>query len=212
MADSALASELGAQLPTIASWGLTSRQICDLELLLSGGFSPLRGFLSQADYTTVRDTMRLHDGTLWPIPITLDVPSDLAVQLHRGSLLALNDLEGVTLAVIRVDETWQPDRLLEAEAVYGTTDASHPGVDYVLNRSHPVYIAGRVFGLKAPLHYDYGDLRLTPAQVRAEFRRRGWRRVVAFQTRNPLHRAHVELTLRAAKEVDPAGRGNDQAG
>jgi sulfate adenylyltransferase len=202
MADSARAVELRAQLPTMAAWDLTPRQICDLELLLSGGFSPLRGFLGKADYESVRDAMRLQDGTLWPMPIMLDVPAELADRLSVGSFLALNDPEGVALAVMRVDETWQPDRPLEAEAVFGTVDATHPGVDYLLNRSYPAYIAGRLFGLEAPLHYDYRDLRHTPAQVRAEFHKYGWRRVVAFQTRNPLHRAHVELTLRAAKEVE----------
>jgi sulfate adenylyltransferase len=202
MADSERVDELKAQLPDAPSWDLTPRQLCDLELLLNGGFSPLRGFLGQADYESVRDRMRLCDGTLWPIPVTLDVSAELGGRLRAGSLLALRDPEGVVLAALQVEDIWQPDRDLEARAVFGTADPAHPGVEHLLSRSMPVYVSGTLEGLQAPVHYDYGDLRLAPAQLRAEFTRLGWSRIVAFQTRNPLHRAHVELTLRAAKEVE----------
>jgi sulfate adenylyltransferase len=184
------------------SWDLTPRQACDLELLLNGGFSPLRGFLSRADYTSVCESMRLTDGTVWPIPVTLDVPDEVASQVGPGSFLALRDPEGVMIAALRVEEVWQPDRSAEAQAVLGTTDAKHPGVAHLLNRSHPNYLGGTIEGLQPPVHYDYRDLRDTPATLRDRFRRLGWRKVVAFQTRNPLHRAHLELTLRAAKEVE----------
>jgi sulfate adenylyltransferase len=186
------------------SWDLTPRQLCDLELLLSGGFSPLEGFLSRGDYEAVCATMRLADGTLWPIPVVLDVPEPVAVSLRPGAPLALRDPEGVLLAVLRVDEVWRPDREAEARAVYGTTDRAHPGVAHLLDRTHPWLVGGRVEGIQLPLHYDFRALRLTPAALRAELGRLGWRRVVAFQTRNPLHRAHQELTLRAAREA----RGN----
>jgi sulfate adenylyltransferase len=183
------------------SWDLTPRQLCDLELLLTGGFSPLRGFLTRDDYEGVCATMRLADGTLWPIPIVLDVPEPVASTLGAGASLALRDPEGVLLAVLRVDEVWRPDRQAEARAVYGTTDPAHPGVAHLLERTHAWYVGGRVEGIQLPLHYDFRALRLTPTALRAEFGRLGWRRVVAFQTRNPLHRAHQELTLRAAREV-----------
>jgi sulfate adenylyltransferase len=183
------------------SWDLTPRQLCDLELLLNGGFSPLRGFLARGDYEAVCATMRLADGTLWPIPVALDVPEPVALTLGAGASLALRDPEGVLLAVLRVDDVWRPDREAEARAVYGTADRGHPGVAHLLDRTHPWFVGGRVEGIQLPLHYDFRALRLTPAALRAELGRLGWRRVVAFQTRNPLHRAHQELTLRAAREV-----------
>ena len=109
------------------SWGLTDRQVRDLELLMNGGFSPLRGFLNQADYEGVRSRMRLADGTLWPIPITLDIPRKLAERLEPGGPLALRDPEGVLLASMTVGDLWEPDRAQEAEEVYGTTNQDHPG-------------------------------------------------------------------------------------
>ena len=184
------------------SWDLHPRQLCDLELLLNGGFSPLRGFLGRADYESVCARMRLANGTLWPIPVTLDVTEELGERLSPGASLALRDPEGVMLAVLRVSETWRPDRLAEARAVLGSTDPAHPGVAHLLERSHPVYVGGEVEGVERPRHYDFKPLRLTPAELRAEFARLGWRQVVAFQTRNPMHRAHHELTLRAATECE----------
>ena len=183
------------------SWDLTPRQLCDLELLLTGGFSPLSGFLSRADYEAVCRSMRLADGTLWPIPVVLDVPEATARQLGPRATLALRDPEGVLLAALHVDEVWQPDRLAEVEAVYGTTSGEHPGVAYLHSQTHPYYVGGRLEGVQLPVHYDFRTLRLSPLELRAEFMRLGWRRIVAFQTRNPLHRAHQALTLRAAKEA-----------
>jgi sulfate adenylyltransferase len=181
-------------------WSLTQRQLCDLELLANGGFSPLRGFLGQADYEAVCSDLRLADGTLWPIPVTLDVPDELATTLEPGTSLALRDPEGVMLAALHVEERWQPDREAEAQAVFGTTNPEHPGVAHLLERTHPWYVAGRLEVLQLPIHYDFATLRTTPAELRAQFTRLGWRKVVAFQTRNPMHRAHQELTLRAARD------------
>jgi len=196
------ADELRASSRDWPSWDLTPRQACDLELMLSGGFSPLSGFMRRAEHASVCEDMRLPDGTLWPIPITLDLPPDVAEALSIGDRLALRDPEGVMLAAITVEEVWRPDREAEAEAVYGTAWASHPGVAHLLQRTNEFYVGGRIEGVQLPIHYDYRGLRMTPAELRAEFSRLGWRKIVAFQTRNPMHRAHYELTLRAAKELE----------
>jgi sulfate adenylyltransferase len=196
-------AELKAHSREWPSWDLTPRQLCDLELLMSGGFSPLRGFMTRPDYEGVCQSMKLTSGVLWPMPITMDVKEEFAKSLKPGSSkVALRDPEGVMLAVLHVDEVWQPDRQAEAKSVFGTTSAAHPGVDYVLNKGNAWYAGGRVEGVQPPAHYDFKNLRLTPAELRGEFARLGWRRVVAFQTRNPMHRAHQELTFRAAKNVE----------
>jgi sulfate adenylyltransferase len=183
------------------SWDLTPRQLCDLELLMNGGFSPLQGFMGQADYESVCSSMRLKNGLLWTMPVVLDLPAEFVKKLKSGTSVALRDPEGVMLAVLHVEEIWEPNRQSEAENVFGTADRKHPGVSSVLDRSNPIYVSGKLEGLQLPSHYDYRSLRLTPAEMRAKFAQLGWRRVVAFQTRNPMHRAHVELTFRAAKET-----------
>jgi sulfate adenylyltransferase len=203
IADSESSTALKAQSREWPSWDLTARQLCDIELLMNGGFSPLRGFMNRADYEGVCQGMRLANGIFWPMPITLDVSEDFAKTLKPGSSkVALRDPEGVMLAVLHVEDVWQPDREAEANLVFGTASKVHPGADYLLSKSHPWYVAGRLEGTQLPSHYDFKDLRLTPAEQRAEFARLGWIRVVAFQTRNPMHRAHVELTFRAAKMVE----------
>jgi sulfate adenylyltransferase len=197
------AAELKSNSREWPSWDLTARQICDLELLMNGGFSPLRGFMTRADYESVCNSMHLANGVIWPMPITLDVTEDFAKSLKPGSSkVALRDPEGVMLAVLHVEEVWQSDRKAEAQSVFGSTSSVHPGVDYVLNKGNSWYVGGRVEGLQLPSRYDFKNLRLTPAELRGEFARMGWRRVVAFQTRNPMHRAHQELTFRAAKTVE----------
>jgi sulfate adenylyltransferase len=205
MAGADRGAELKAASRDWLSWDLTPRQFCDLELLLNGGFSPLTGFMKRADHDSVCERMRLADGTLWPIPILLDIPRELAEKLGksqgRSPILALRDPEGVMLAALHVEEIWDLDREASAAATFGTTDLKHPGVAYMLQKTHPVAVGGRLEGLQLPIHYDFRHLRLTPAELRAEFAREGWRRVVAFQTRNPMHRAHCELTMRAAKEA-----------
>ena len=196
------AAELQAGSRDWPSWDLTLRQLCDLELLLIGAFSPLRGFMNRADYESCCSRIRLAGGPIWPVPITLDVPDEFARTLAPASVLALRDPEGVMLAALHVEEIWQPDLRAEAHSVFGATSLAHPGVAHLLERTHPCYVAGRLEGFHLPPHYDFRDLRLTPAQLRADFIRAGWRRIVAFQTRNPMHRAHQELTLRAARKVE----------
>lgn len=201
MVGPAVLAERKAAAAHFPSWDLTARQICDLELLMNGGFSPLTGFLGKSDYEGVCATMRLANGALWPMPITLDVTEAFAQTVQPGAQIALRDEEGVILAVLHVADAWTPDRTAEAKAVFGSTSLEHPGVAFLLQKSNPVYLGGRVEGLERPRHYDYHALRHTPAELRAEFERMGWRRVVAFQTRNPMHRAHQELTVRAAREA-----------
>ncbi|MBS3763799.1 MAG: adenylyltransferase, partial [Planctomycetes bacterium] len=124
------------------SWDLTQRQLCDLELLLNGGFSPLQGFLKRDDYESVCRKMRLADGTLWPLPIPLDIPRERAEELESGSKLVLRDPEGVALAVLHVAEIWEPDIDEEAVQVYGTGDPAHAGVAYLKERVNPCYVGG----------------------------------------------------------------------
>ncbi len=183
------------------SHDLTGRQLCDLELLLNGGFSPLSGYMTRIDYEGVCQSMRLSNGLLWPVPVMLDVTEEVAKTLKLDSVLALRDEEGVMLAVLHVEDVWQPDRKAEAEAVFSSVNQDHPGVSYLLDSTKTFYVGGRLEGLQEVSHYDYQQLRHTPANLRTEFSKRDWREVVAFQTRNPMHRAHQEITLRAAREA-----------
>ncbi len=197
--DSAVKLKLeAAQLP---SWDLTPRQICDLELLMNGGFFPLKGFMNQADYDGVVKDMRLTDGALWPMPITLDIDEKFAETVDPGQDIALRDQEGVIHAVMSINDKWTPNKAVEAKNVFGADDIAHPAVNYLHNTAGPVYLGGPITGIQQPVHYDFRARRDTPNELRAYFRKVGWRRVVAFQTRNPLHRAHQELTFRAAKEA-----------
>ena len=192
---------LKAEAGSMPSWDLTARQACDLELLMNGGFFPLKGFNSQADYDGVVDKMRLADGTLWPMPITLDVSEKFAEGVGPGSRIALRDAEGVILAVMTVSDKWTPNKAHEAAQVFGADDLAHPAVHYLHNIAGPIYLGGPIQGLQAPVHYDFKSRRDTPNELRAYFKKLGWEKVVAFQTRNPLHRAHQELTFRAAREA-----------
>jgi sulfate adenylyltransferase len=196
------AAKLTTQSKKWRSLDLSQRQLCDLELLLSGGFSPLQTFMGQADYKQVLSKMRLSGGTLWPIPITLDADSEFAKLLKPNETIALRDAEGVMLAALTIKEVYKPDRTKEAQAVFGTTDVAHPGVAYLLNETKPYYLSGKLEGLQLPPHYDFTDMRHTPKELQNLFVQRGWNKVVAFQTRNPMHRAHVELTTRAAKQAE----------
>src|SRR6056297_480936 len=195
------AQKLKVEAGDLISWDLTPRQICDLELLMNGGFNPLKGFMSETDYNGVIENMRLADGSLWPMPITLDVSDSFAEGLELGQDIALRDQEGVILATMTVTDRWTPDKSCEAERVFGADDRAHPAVAYLHETAGPVYLGGPITGIQPPTHYDYKHRRDTPNELRAYFRKVGWRRVVAFQTRNPLHRAHQELTFRAAKEA-----------
>ena len=196
------AQKLKHEAGNLPSWDLTPRQICDLELLMNGGFHPLKGFQSEADYNGTVENMRTTDGTLWPIPVTLDVSEKFAETIQPGQDIALRDQEGVILAILSVSDKWVPNKSKEAELVFGADDLAHPAVNYLHNVAGPVYLGGPITGIQQPMHYDFRARRDTPNELRAFFRKMGWRRIVAFQTRNPLHRAHQELTFRAAKEAE----------
>lgn len=200
VAPAARAEELRKKSRDWRSWDLTDRQISDLELLMNGAFSPLQGFMGRADYGSVIDHLRLGDGTLWPLPVTLDVTGDFAAQLTDGETIALRDAEGVMLAALHIEDIWSPDKAAEAQSLYGTVDPEHPGVGYLMKGGRDTYIGGKVEGVQLPAHYDYTRLRLTPSEIRTDFAKRGWTRVVAFQTQELMHRAQVEMTRRAAAE------------
>ncbi|MEM9229802.1 MAG: bifunctional sulfate adenylyltransferase/adenylylsulfate kinase [Pseudomonadota bacterium] len=195
------AEKLKREAGELLSWDLTARQICDLELLMNGGFNPLKGFLTEADYNGVVEDMRTADGKLWPMPITLDVSEAFAEKVEAGQDIALRDPEGVILAILSISDKWIPNKAREAEKVFGADDLAHPAVNYLHNVAGAVYLGGPITGIQQPVHYDYRARRNTPNELRAYFRKMGWRRIVAFQTRNPLHRAHQELTFRAAKDA-----------
>ena len=195
------AQKLKTEAADLISLDLSPRQVCDLELLMNGGFNPLKGFLSEADYNGVVDNMRMADGTLWPMPINLDVSQNVADTVVAGQDIALRDQEGVILATMTVTDKWVPNKAHEATMVFGADDQAHPAVNYLHNTAGAVYLGGPITGIQQPVHYDFRGRRDTPNELRAYFRKLGWRKVVAFQTRNPLHRAHQELTFRAAKEA-----------
>lgn len=179
---------------------LSDRQLCDLELILNGGFSPLSGFLTEKDYNSVVEDLRLSTGEVWSIPITLDLHKGEAEKYAVGEKVTLRDpRDDEPLAIITIADIYTPDKTKEAEKVFHG-DPEHPAVRYLNNVAGDVYIGGELEAIQLPTHFDYAALRRTPAQLRSEFQNRNWDRVVAFQTRNPMHRAHRELTVRAARE------------
>jgi sulfate adenylyltransferase len=199
--DDASALSLKQESPAFTAVTLTQRQLCDLELLMNGGFSPLTGFMNETAYAGVVESMRLPDGAFWPMPVSLDLPKALAQKIQIGERLALRDEEGFMLAAMRVESIWSPDKRHEAQQVYGTTSASHPGVRYLFERAGDVYVGGTVEGIQLPAHYDFATLRYTPAGLREQFTKLGWRRVLAFHTSKPMHRVHRDIALDAAKSA-----------
>ncbi|AET39797.1 sulfate adenylyltransferase Ecym_4786 [Eremothecium cymbalariae DBVPG len=183
----------------LKTWGLTPRQLCDVELILNGGFSPLVGFLTQQDYESVVTNCRLKNGILWTIPITLDINAEFAAELKPGDRVTLLQDEEICIAILTVQDVYRPDKKMEAEKVF-RGDEEHPAVKYLNNEAGEFYVGGSLEAIQLPVHYDYPGLRKTPAELRAEFKSKKWDRIVAFQTRNPMHKAHRELTVRAARE------------
>lgn len=196
------AQELKKESIGYPSLDLTHRQQCDLELLLNGGFSPLKGFMTQEDYDSVLNEFRLKKGIVWPMPITLDISEEMAKAIRIDDKVALRDDEGFLLAILNVRDVWRADKKREAIKVFGTNNGDHPGVHFLYHNTQSYYIGGDLEGIQLPIHYDFKMYRHTPFELRDIFKKLGWMRVVAFQTRNPLHRAHVEMTLRAAEDAD----------
>ncbi|KAL1705000.1 hypothetical protein EV121DRAFT_259069 [Schizophyllum commune] len=201
--DEPIAAQLKEEALGLKDIVLTERQLCDLELIINGGFSPLEGFMNEKDYKSVVDTMRLADGVLFPMTIALDVSREDIdnLSIAPGARLALRDpRDEEALAIITVEDVYQPDRVKEAEKVFGADDPAHPAVAYLRSKVKDFYIGGKVQAIQAPQHHDYVALRYTPTELRNHFKKLAWRKVVAFQTRNPMHRAHRELTVRAARQ------------
>jgi sulfate adenylyltransferase len=203
-ADASRAQELKAASRDFASLDLSPRELCDLELLATGGFSPLTGFMGQADHVRVCREMRLGNGRLWPLPVTLGVPPGIADKLAPGAPVALRDSEGTMVAVLTVSEIWEPDRQLEAECVYGTAEECHPEVAALAPGARRACLAGRLEVLELPPHYDFANLRRTPAQSREWLEHRTVGRVLAYTPRHLLHRVHVETTTRLALPLEAA--------
>lgn len=186
----------------LPSFDLNLRQLCDLELLLNRAFYPLDGYLNQADYQSVLAQMRLTDNTVWPMPITLDVPGKIAGSLKPGDKLGLNDQEGFLLAILTISDIWQPDKRQEAVAIFGTDEAKlHPGVKNLYENTNEWYAGGTLEGISLPIHYDFKEIRLSPAESHRRFSLNGWRHVIGFHTDAYLHCAHKEMILKAAREA-----------
>jgi len=194
----ALLKDISLNLPDIT---LNARQLCDLELLSVGAFSPLTGFMNRSDYESVVDRMRLQNGLLWPLPICLDVGEIKARSLEAGQSVALRDPEGFLLAILHIEDIWPVDRVKEALQVVGTQDPDHPGADYLLHHSGPYYLGGSLEVISTPLHFDFKQMRLAPAETRSVFKKLGWKRVVGFVTENPLHRPQFEMTIHAMRQA-----------
>jgi len=192
-------NELSTRARSLPRLQLTPRNICDLELLATGGFSPLKSFMGKGDYQRVLGEMRLESGPLFPIPITLAVSRSAGIKLDTE--IALVDQQNNLLAILQVDEIYEGDPKTEARMAYGTTDVRHPMVSE-MNSWGGLFISGTLRVFQLPRYYDFCSLRLSPAAVRERLNSLGHRNVVAFQTRNPLHRAHEEMMARAAIFVD----------
>jgi sulfate adenylyltransferase len=181
---------------------VSERELSDLEMLAVGALSPLTGFVGEADYLSVLDTMHLSNGLAWSIPVTLSLTDEDVKRIGAGTSVALLPAEGAPpLAIVDLTEVFKRDREKEALAVFGTEDLEHPGVR-ALQEAGDFCLAGPVRALTLPVHDDFLRYRLTPAQTRAEFADRGWRTVVGFQTRNPIHRAHEYIQKCALEMVD----------
>lgn len=178
---------------------LKDRQLFDLEMLMVEGLKPLAGFMNEADYDSVVSDMRTTAGELFPIPIVLDIPD--SADFKVGESIVLCDQYGNPLAVMDIESRYQPNKTKEVESVYGTSDMFHPGVRYVMNQMHDTYIGGTVHKLQLEVRHDFKDLRYTPAELKEVFKEKGWDEVVAFQTRNPMHRVHFELVKKAHEKT-----------
>lgn len=189
----------------LLSVDLQGKSLGDLELLLNRGLFPLDGYMNRENYESVLDTMRLKDGTVFPLPICLEVDEKIGEKLQVGERISLNDSEGFLLAILTVSDIWKPDKNREALSVYGTKDPlTHPNVQMLLADTSTFYVGGTLEGVSLPVHYDFQMLRLTPSETVRKFTMNGWRKVLGFHTAEYLHCAHKEMVLSAAREVGAA--------
>ena len=184
----------------ISSLTLSLKQQCDLEMISNGAFSPLSTFNNQKDYEEILLNNKLSNGLVWPIPIVLDVPDQFLKSLDKNEYISLRNTEGFLLAILKVNEFWAPDKKEEANLVFKSNDLNHPGVDYLFNHTNNNYISGELVPIQENKYFDFTHLRKSPQEVRDFFRLNNWKDVIAFQTRNPMHRAHYELTKLAMDE------------
>ncbi|RMH87297.1 MAG: sulfate adenylyltransferase [Calditrichaeota bacterium] len=189
------------QAQTLPGIVLDDKNISDLEMIACGAMSPLTGFMTRREYTSVVEHMRLSNGLVWSLPITLAVDEETAETVQKADQVALRDPRGQVLALLNVEEVYTYDKQQEAQQVFRTTDEKHPGVAYVYAQGDYL-VGGEITMLNRPQHENFVDYRLEPTQTREAFRKRGWNTVVAFQTRNPIHRAHEYLQKCALEIVD----------
>ncbi|MFD1427406.1 sulfate adenylyltransferase [Kroppenstedtia sanguinis] len=186
---------------SLPSWTLDKRLLSDVECIATGVYSPLQGFLGEEDYLSVRDQMRLADGTVWSLPVTLPVEENEARRVREGDQVALRGPDGRVYALMEVTSLFRVDQQREAEAVFGTPDSNHPGVARLFEASS-IYAGGPIWMIRLPDHGLFSGEWMEPAQTRRIFAERGWKRVVGFQTRNPVHRAHEYIQKSALETVD----------
>src|SRR5262245_53218957 len=187
--------------PALARLTLDAIALSDLELIASGAFSPLTGFMDQAAYNSVVEDMYLPSGMVWSMPITLPIGAEQARALHVGQELALYDGAGRLVGLIELSDIFPYDKQREAEKVFRTTEGKHPGVARLYGQGD-YYLGGEVWLIDGPLNPPFGEFRISPAEMRKLFAGRGWRRIVGFQTRNPIHRAHEYIQKAALEIVD----------
>lgn len=198
--DEAERYDLVEKAKTLPKWELDERGLADLECITTGVYSPLTGFATEADYNSILKSMRLATGIIWPIPITLQVDEEFAAQLKEGSEISLTK-EDSHLAILKISSIYRPDRTEESRSVYRTDDQAHPGVVAIFKRG-AVYLGGDIQVFADLPHTDFFEHRFTPKMTRKIFTEKGWKTVVAFQTRNPIHRAHEHLQKVAMESVD----------
>jgi len=183
---------------------LDDRYLCDLEMLLLGGFAPLEGFLNEDDYLSVVNDCRLKNGNLWTMPIVLPIPEDEHQKIKEENFLTLKDKTGLPIAVLEVQSRYQPDLIKECQNVYGSDDDNHPYVKIVLGLGKTYYYGGKIVKISDVKHYDFVENRWSAEKTREFIRDQGWKNVIGFQTRNPMHRSHFELTKYAMSGVEDA--------
>jgi len=186
---------------SLSSISISDWAISDLELIGIGGFSPLTGFLGQKDYSSVLQTSRLSNGTVWSVPITLSVTEKEADRYQIGDNIALKGEDGIIYGTLELTEKYSYDKVLEAEKIYGTTEKAHAGVEKLFTRGK-IYLAGPIILLNRPDHSEFAEFHLDPLETRQLFKDLGWKTIVGFQTRNPVHRAHEYIQKAALEVVD----------